>query len=335
MIKSVRSGIVSAIVIIGLLGTCKNDPGLLSNVDCMIGTDGDANLLPVVSVPFGMVQLGADTHLNNSGYKYDAHEIIGFSHTHISGGGCIEYKDIMFFPQSDTAWAKRTIFPGRVAEPFSHDHEKAEPGYYTVDLLNSKIKVELTATSRCGMHRYSFPKGKPQQLIIDLKYGTDIGCTVCPEYNFDTVRVAGIQIIDDKTIQGYRVSDGWFHGVHVNFYAEFSKPFKSVKLYSDKKLVDNASELTGRDIRALIEFETKESDELDIRVGISPVDTEGAHKNLKSEIQTWNFQKIKELAQNKWEKELSVFQVADAVNSHKSLFYTMLYRSLFLSTTLF
>lgn len=72
----------------------------ISYVNCMTGTGGDANLLPVASVPFGMVQIGADTHLNNSGYKYSANEFIGFSHTHMSGGGCNDFKDITFFPVS-------------------------------------------------------------------------------------------------------------------------------------------------------------------------------------------------------------------------------------------
>ena len=151
--------------------TQKAHKGLISYVNSMLGTGGDANLLPVASSPFGMVQVGADTHLNNSGYKYDATEIIGFSHTHMSGGGCPALKDIMLFPVSETSWIGKNQFPDKVSDRFSHDKELAEPGYYKVKLLNSDIDAEITATERCGIHRYTFPKEKPQQLIVDLKYG--------------------------------------------------------------------------------------------------------------------------------------------------------------------
>ena len=101
--------------------TQKAHKGLISYVNSMLGTGGDANLLPVASSPFGMVQVGPDTHLNNSGYKYDATEIIGFSHTHMSGGGCPAFKDIMFFPVSETSWIGKNQFPDKVSDRFSHD----------------------------------------------------------------------------------------------------------------------------------------------------------------------------------------------------------------------
>lgn len=298
-------------------------------VNAMLGTGGDANLLPVASVPFGMVQLGPDTHLNNSGYKYEASEIIGFSHIHMSGGGCGDYKDIMFFPQCNSQWIGKTDYPDRVADAFSHDKELAQPGYYSVNLLNSGIYAELTATERCGMHRYTFPENKPQQLIIDLKHGHNLGCTVCPEYNFDTVRVSGIEIVNNYTIKGFRISDGWLTGVTVNFYAEFSKPFKQVQIYADGKLVKDTNKITGRDLRVFIQFDDDKNKPLVARVGISPVDTDGAMKNLQSEIKTWDFDKIKNHAQKIWEDELSSFQIDDKNEDNKSLFYTFLYRSLF------
>lgn len=298
-------------------------------VNCMIGTGGDGNLLPVASVPFGMVQVGSDTHLNNSGYKYSAKEIIGFSHTHMSGGGCNDFKDIMFFPVSDPSWIGRTKYPEKVSSPFSHDKEYAEPGYYKVKLLDSDIDVEITATARCGIHRYSYPKGKPQQLIVDLKYGHNSGCTVCQQYNYDTVRVSHLEIVNNYTIKGYRISDGWLRGVVVNFYAQFSKPFTITQVYESKQLRNNLKELTGRDIRLVLQFDNKDEKTLIARVGISPVSMDGAMKNLQAEGNTWDFDLIKDNAQQAWNKELGAIQINDEDSFQKEMFYTFLYRSLF------
>ena len=302
---------------------------VISYVNPMLGTGGDGNLLPVVSVPFGMVQLGADTHLINSGYKYSANEIIGFSHTHMSGGGCNTFKDIMFFPVSDPFWIGRSQYPDKVSGTFSHDQEIAEPGYYKVKLLNSNIDAELTATERCGVHRYSFPKNKPQQLIVDLKYGNNSGCTVCPGYDYDTVRISHIEVVNNYTIKGYRISDGWLKNVTVDFYAEFSKPFTVVQIYENKHLKNGIKELTGRDVRLLLQFNDKDDKPLISRVGISAVSMEGAMKNLQAEVKTWDFNSIKDHAQQAWNKELSKIEIKDKNSSEKEMFYSFLYRSLF------
>ena len=301
----------------------------ISFVNCMIGTGGDANLLPVASVPFGMVQAGPDTHLNNSGYKHSANEIIGFSHTHMSGGGCNDFKDIMFFPLSDPSLISKTQFPSNVGSPFFHNQEVAEPGYYKVKLLSSDIDVEITATERCGIHRYTWPKGKSQQLIVDLKYGHNSGCTVCPGYNYDTVRVAHLEIIDNYTIKGYRISDGWLKGVTVNFYTRFSRPFKMSRIYKNKQFAPEVTNLTGNDVRLILQFEENDSHPLIARTGISPVGMEGAMKNLAAEGASLDFDRIKANAQKSWNKELGVIQLNQEDPVHLKLFYTFLYRSLF------
>ena len=322
--------LVLGALIIGLNGfSQKAEKKPVSFVNCMIGTGGDANLLPVASVPFGMVQIGADTHLNNSGYKYSAHEIIGFSQTHMSGGGCNDFKDIMFFPVSDLSWIGRTPFPEKVSSPFSHQKETAEPGYYKVKLLDSDIDVELSATERCGVHRYTYPKGKPQQLIVDLKYGHNSGCTVCLGYNYDTVRVSNVEIIDNYTIKGYRISDGWLNGVNANFYAQFSKPFAVVQVYENKQLKHNLKTLSGRDVRLVLQFDDKDDKPLVVRVGISPVSMDGAMKNLQAEVKTWDFDLVKNQAQQAWNKELGAIQISDENLPQKEMFYTYLYRTLF------
>jgi predicted alpha-1,2-mannosidase len=301
-----------------------------SFVDCMIGTGSDANLLPLASVPFGLVQLGPDMYLNNSGYKYGSTDkIIGFSHTHMTGGGCTDYKDIMFFPLVDEGLMELKEFPDQINGTFSHEQEVAEPGYYSVNLINSGIDVALTATSHCGMHQYTYPESSKQQLVIDLKYGHNAGCTVCPGYDYDTVRVSYIEVVDEKTIKGYRVSDGWLTGVNVHFYAEFSKPIKNYKIFQDKKAIEGISSLEGRDVRMMLEFDNADSKPLLARVGISPVDVDGAKLNLQKQIDTWQFQTIKKQAQKSWENALSAIEIKDDNLTNKQMFYTMLYRATF------
>jgi len=296
----------------------------------MIGTGGDSNLIPVASVPYGLVQMGADMYLNNSGYKYGSSDkIIGFSHTHMTGGGCTDYKDIMFFPLNKEGLLDGENFPSSIQGTFSHDQEVAQPGYYQVKLLDSDIDVQLTATARCGMHQYTYPREARQQLVIDLKYGHNAGCTVCPGYDFDTVRTSYIEVVDEKTIKGYRVSDGWLAGVNVHFYAEFSKPIKNYKIFKDKKALEAISRLEGRDVRMLLEFENSGDTPLVARVGISPVDTEGARQNLKAEVDTWQFGTVKEQAQQFWENALSAIHIEDDNRDNKEMFYTLQYHALF------
>ena len=137
----------------------------------MMGTSNNGNVAPVAASPFGMVELCPDTFFSGSGYIYHHSYIYGFSHPHKSGVGGTDFKDIMFFPLTHPEWADGQQAPQRVSSRFSHDKEHVEPGYYNVTLLDSDIDVELTATKRCGMHRYSYPAGVERELLVDLKHG--------------------------------------------------------------------------------------------------------------------------------------------------------------------
>ena len=195
----------------------------------MMGTGGDGAICPIAVTPFGMVQLGPDTRLRGSGYRYSDKKILGFSHVHKSGGGCGDFLDIMFTPIVDPAWSSKKAFPEHVASNFSHDNEYSEPGYYKVQLLDFGVEVELTATERCGMHRYTYPQGVPNQVVVDLEHGNVGACSIFSEENFDTVKISHIEIIEPNIIKGYRISNGWAPTQHVYFYAEFSKKIVSYK----------------------------------------------------------------------------------------------------------
>ena len=301
----------------------------LSQVKMMMGTGGHGRVVPVAATPFGMVQLGPDTHFYDSGYHYDHNRILGFSHTHKSGGGGTDFLDIMFFPTNRPDMVNTMEFPSGLSEQFSHNNEQVEPGYYCVLLDESDINVELTATDRCGMHRYTYPKGRPMELVIDLKHGHILSCTIIPEDNYDTVKVSRLEIVNDRAIQGYRISNGWAKIQHVYFYAELSKPFSTVQLFEHRKRKEEATEVESTDARAILNFDSDiQTEKLLVRVGISPVSMEGAKANLRKEISTWNFDTIKKSTQNKWRNELNKIVIKDPISIQKETFYSCLYNTL-------
>ncbi|MDQ7816324.1 MAG: GH92 family glycosyl hydrolase [Melioribacteraceae bacterium] len=300
---------------------------LTKYVDPFIGTGGHGHTYPGATLPFGMVQLSPDTGTEGwdwcSGYHYSDNSIMGFSHTHLSGTGATDYADILFMPTV----GEIKIFPGSKESPdegyrsrFSHNNEKASPGYYSVYLDDYKIKAELTTTERCGFHKYAFPKSNKSNIIIDLNHGLD-------SHNEGYIRV-----IDSRRIEGMRKSSGWAKDHTFYFYAEFSKPFKVFNLYKENRLADNSKDVSGKNIKAAFRFSTDESEIIYAKVGISAVDIEGARKNLEVEISHFNFEKIVNEANEKWENELSKIIVEGGTEIQKKIFYTALYHTLITPT---
>lgn len=297
-------------------------------VQPMMGTGWNGRIVPIACVPFGMVQLGPDTHFCGSGYHYSHGALYGFSHTHKSGGGGSDFQDISFLPLTGDSWESLEVFPAAPQAAFSHDEEHPQPGYYRVRLSESDIQAELSATDRCGVHRYTYPKGEKQFLAIDLKKGCSCGCTIFPEDDYDTVFASRIEIVDKYTVRGYRHTHGWAPTQHVFFYAQFSKPILSFQPYDHRHLQHQASEAEGTDVRALLQFDASDSEPLLANVGISPVSMEGAQKNLKKEVGHRSFDEIRQEAMQKWEGALSCVQIDDDKLEQKQVFYSSLYFAL-------
>ena len=291
----------------------------------MMGTGAAGCVVPVAAAPFGMVQLGPDTYFTSSGYHYDHDVIYGFSHTHKSGGGGTDFQDIMFFPVADSAWQRLKVYPDRVGSRFSHEREHVEPGYYRVRLLDSDIEAELTATSRCGMHRYAYPDGAARQLIVDLKHGCQHSTTIFADEDFDTVKVSRLEWVDERTVRGFRISNGWAPEQHVYFYAEFSEPIRSCRFFDRGRSVEGIRELEGTDVRAVLNFGGRDGRPLVARVGISPVSMEGARENLSAEIKGWNFDRVRSSAYSAWNEQLSAVRIEGGEPSRREVFYTSLY----------
>lgn len=292
-------------------------------VNPFIGTDEHGHTFPGATLPFGMVQLSPDTDTEGwdwcSGYHYSDNSIIGFSHTHLSGTGCGDYGDILFMPIIGGIKTK----PGSKENPdegyrsrFSHKNEIAKPGYYSVFLDDYKINVELTATTRAGFHKYTFPESKNSYVLIDLTHGIQ-----------DKVLDSYIEIVNDRTVQGYRRSTGWAKDHTIYFYAEFSKPFISHKIVEQNIVKDDLIKSSGTDIKAFFEYKTKSNESILIKVGISHTSLEGAKNNLYKEIPHWNFNEIKKNVEKEWEKQLSIIKVEDDNENKKVIFYTAMYHA--------
>ena len=290
-------------------------------VNPFIGTGGHGHTFPGATVPFGAVQLSPDTRIDNwdgsSGYHYSDNIIYGFSHTHLSGTGIPDYCDILFAPyisDKDFLDANPTETLNGYASKFSHTNEKAEAGYYSVKLDDENIMAEMTATTRAGFQRYTFPETTDNaKLTLDLKWR-------------DKVLDSEIQIINDHTIAGFRRSSSWAKNQVVYFYAEFSKPFTNAKIAVDEKFTDGKT-ARGINLKSVIRFSAKSGEKILVKVGVSAVDTEGARKNLQTEISDWNFDKVRADAKAAWNKELSKIEVTDENENNLTIFYTALYHA--------
>lgn len=295
-------------------------------VNKFVGTGANGCVAPIASIPFGMVQISANTHANSSGYHYDHKNIVGFSHVHKSGGGCGDFLDILFMPlplnfNTDSI---HDLYSQYYQSPFSHDKEKAEPGYYSVDLYDGDMTVELTASSRCGMQRYNYKEEGVIPVILDLEFGSQGACTIQNEHNVDTVFASAIEKVDDYTIRGFRLTNGWAPEQHVYFYTTFSAPIKECILYQGNERIDGVTSMQGRNMKAILTFE-KANKKLDIKTGISAVDMEGAYKNYQAEMKETDFDRLREEASGKWSAVLDQIEVETSDLKKKELFYTSMH----------
>ncbi len=295
-------------------------------VNPFVGTGGHGHTYPGATTPFGMVQLSPDTRLDGwdgcSGYHYSDSVIYGFSHTHLSGVGVSDYGDILFMPMvgepqfvnAPQSNLKKAAVSG-YASAFRHSTEKAHPGYYAVRLDDDGIDVELTATPRTGLHKYTFPATKQATIILDLLHR-------------DKVLASSVKIVGNNRLEGFRRSDAWARDQHVYFVAEFSKPFVASGIAVNDTLQVPLREADGKNLKAFVRFETKANEAIIVKVGISAVSIEGARKNLEAELKDGNFEHARSAAQAAWNKELRKIEVSGGSEEQMRTFYTSLYHAM-------
>jgi predicted alpha-1,2-mannosidase len=332
------------------------DTDPLKNVNPFIGTDRMGHTFPGATVPFGMVQLSPDTdtipyEVNGrynkdvykycAGYQYSDNTIVGFSHTHFSGTGHSDLGDVLIMPttgvlqlNSGTADAPEKGY----RSAFSHSREKASPGYYAVTLDDHDILAELTATSRTGVHRYTFNKGGDAHIILDMDHGI---------YNYDNKNVwTFIRVENDTLVTGYRQTSGWARTRTLYFAIAFSMPVDSFGFVNEEPAQvyrgfwrrfnqrRNFPEAAGRRIKGHFDFLTLPGDQITVRVALSPLSTAGAIENLKIEAPGPDFDETRRRAEEMWRSELGKVSVTMMNQEETVSFYTALYHA-FLSPTLF
>ncbi len=286
-------------------------------VNPFIGTDFTGNTYPGAQVPFGMVQLSPDNGLPGwdriSGYFYPDSTIAGFSHTHLSGTGAGDLYDISFMPV--TLPYVEAEAPLGIYSKFSHDDEEASAGYYRVILKDYGINVELTATERTGIQRYTFPGGDAA-IFLNLRKAM----------NWDATVDSKIEVVDSMTVQGYRFSAGWARDQRVYFQTRFSKPWKSLVIDSA------ATDKGGMGVVARFDFDTTEGEQIIVATAISGVSEEGAAKNLSAEAPHNDFDKYLAEARKAWNARLGTIEVSGGSNDDRVNFYTAMYHSMLAPT---
>jgi len=328
---------------------------VLKYVNPMIGTAKMGHTYPGATAPFGMVQLSPDTdtipyaidgkytgdvYKYCAGYQYDDPTIVGFSHTHFSGTGHSDLGDFLIMPTV----GKLQLNPGTANSPdsgyrsrFSHDQEMAEAGYYRVKLEDDDILAELTATTRVGVHQYTFPETKDAHIIFDMMHGI---------YNYNEKTTwAFIRMENDTLVTGYKSTNGWARTRTVYFAMAFSKPVKSYGFKSYEKhpyhgfwgrfdQQNNFPEAANEKIRAHFDFKMEAGEKLQIKVALSSVSMEGALNNMQAEAQGWGFEQIKSQSQQAWKEELKKVEVEALNEGEMTNFYTGMYHA-FLGPTVY
>ena len=267
-------------------------------VNPWIGTGGHGHVFLGANVPWGYVQLGPTENTRGwdwcSGYHISDSVLIGFGHQHLSGTGIGDLGDFAFLPVARSG--QRDII-------FSHGAETVTPGYYAISLHDPNVFVELTATKRCGFHRYTYAPTTPIcRLAIDLKQG--IG--------WDSMTKAGLEQVDATTLKGYRMSKGWAVDQRDYFYVRFSKSVTMTALDS-----------------ARWEFTFSNGNEpLLVKVGLSAVSEDNARLNLEKEIPGWDFNGCVAQARQQWNDELSKIQIETPDANARTIFYTAMYHTM-------
>ena len=307
-------------------GAIKSDLDPLKYVDPFVGTGGHGHTFPGATTPFGMVQLSPDTRLEGwdgcSGYHFSDNYIYGFSHTHLSGTGVSDYGDLLLMPSGAKNWHNGSKSSGGYRQYFSHKNEMASPGFYQVYLDSLDLVASMTASPRTGIHQYQYSLQHPQYLAIDLAHR-------------DEVLSADLELLDAYTLRGHRHSKEWAQDQRLYFYIKLSHPIKSV-LHKEGEAIENAFDFEYRKNlqMAYLKFDNPENSPVEIKVGISAVDQDGAFQNYMAEAAGKSFNQMRFEAEKLWRDQLLKIKVAakeqgDLINFYSSLYHSMIAPNLY------
>ena len=287
--------VASLVVCFSATAVAATVQNLTQYVNQYVGTGGHGHTFMGANVPFGLVQLGPTEPTRGwdwcSGYYYDDDELIGFGHMHLSGTGIGCLGDVAFLPVKDF---KQT------STRFKHEAEKVHPGYYSVQLTDPNVLVELTATERCGFHRYTFKDGAKAQLALDLSQ-----CI-----GWDKLNDCLLTQESTTRLTGFRRSNGWAADRRIYFSIDFSQPVTVHRLDSMERVVLSVADNT----KPLL-----------VKVALSPVSIDKAKLNMQAEMAGWDFDATVKAADDAWNRELARIQIQTNDQTKKRVFYTAMY----------
>ena len=301
-------------------GCSNNDSpaALFETVNPFIGTGGHGHTYPGATMPFGMVQLSPDSRLDGwdgcGGYHYSDSVIYGFSHTHLQGTGVSDYGDILLMPVTQFNQEGKT-WSDRYKSAFDHEQESAHAGYYSVQLEDHGVFAELTSTNRVGIHRYRLEEPDTVTLVIDLQHR-------------DELIHYSIEPLNDSTIIGHRLSNNWAKEQHVYFAIRFDRSFEWKDQLSEvftTDTLDNGTLMQSMEYVPVFACDFGSIEELNVRLALSFVDTEGALKNLEAEAPVSDFDLYRQQAEQSWEQQLQSIAIDGGTNDERTVFYTALY----------
>ncbi|RHR59022.1 GH92 family glycosyl hydrolase [Parabacteroides sp. AF17-28] len=312
--------------VLGFLAACSQPSGQeqlrdeIQYVNPFIGTGFHGHTFPGATRPFALVQVSPDTHIMgwdaSSGYHYDDNQIYAFSHTHLSGTGIGDLGDVAILPFSGGDSIKPVA-------TFKKETEKATPGYYAVRLDNFGINVELTSTDRVGFHKYTYDNPKDRRVMLDL------GHVLQPNWGHKLVGNEYL-FVNDSTVEGTVKTQGWAHFHSVSYRIIFSEPIETLYQYIGGELRKDSLFLrlhTTDDLKFHYKF-AESSKPLYVKVAISPVDTDGAEKNMLAELPGWDFEATRQESAGIWNKALNDIQIESSDPKVMVNFYTALYHTM-------
>lgn len=294
---------------------------LTQYVDTLGGTLGGGFTFAGVERPFGMVQLGPDTtypasndHLDYTGYAYNDPLIRGFSLEHFSGAGIPIGGDLPVMP---TVGQVTSTDPITNASSYDHATEVAQTGYYAVDLRNYGTHVELAATERAGIQRYTFPSTTQANVLIEA--GVSVAGT----------HFAALQVVGDHTVTGrLRYEKNPPQGYDLYFTAVFDRAFSSFGTWLGSTISAGSRSAAGTGAGAMLTFDTSTNRVVNMRVGVSYVDAAGATANLDAEIPAGtSLDAVAAAGHDAWNRRLHDIEVTGGDPDQIQTFYTLLYRA--------
>ena len=287
----------------------------LDSVDVLIGTAVQGNTLVGSARPFSMVKPGPDTEMRRN--YLDAKYITGFGQLHISGtGGNAQSAVLGVMPTT----GKLVVNPRDYRSSFDVGEGLVDPAYYSITLKDYQVRTEITSTERVGLYRFTFPRSDEAHVLIDVSHA------------FNKFRGGEIRIVNNTTIEGTGKYNGYMGSdFDIAFSIEFSKPFVSSGVWKKNRILKGESHARQEGdhlLGAFVDFHTGAGEVVQMKVGLSYVDIDGARKNIQGELPGWDFEVIRRESERIWIDSLDMIKVSGGTKDQITTFYTAMYHTM-------